>query len=347
MTEQKTKTKKPTSSEKASAKKPAAKKEAAKKSVVKKPVEKKAVAKKTPPKPPQTYAGFVAVIGAPNAGKSTLLNRLVGEKVSIISPKAQTTRSRIIGLMNEGTTQIAIIDTPGIFAAKSRLDKAMVEAAWQSLEDADAILWLVDAAARQDDRLDPIIAELRRRQLRVTMALNKTDKINRDKLLPLTQKLFDQGVVDDVFMISALTCDGLDDLKKFLIKKMPEGPWLYPEDQLSNLPNQLLCAELTREQIFRQLQQELPYAAAVLPENWEVKHDGSSVIHQTIVVSRMAHRAIVIGAGGSRIKALGEAARRDIEKLLGTRAHLFLQVKVDERWQERRSFYEMFGLEFK
>jgi len=296
--------------------------------------------------PKDTQAGFVAIIGAPNAGKSTLLNRLIGQKISIVSPKAQTTRMRILGILTEDATQIGFIDTPGIFEAKRRLDRAMVQAAWNSLEDADAILLLIDASAKQDKKIGEIFAELTKRNKRVAVALNKIDKITPDKLLPLAEKLNETGIVDDIFMISVLNGDGVDDLKKHLKKKMPDSPWFFGEDQLSDLPSQLLAAEITREQLYRQLQQELPYGATVVPESWENKKDGSAVIRQTIVVARPNHRPMVLGKGGERVKSISQAARQEIEKFLGHKAHLFLEVKVDEKWQDRPEFYRMFGLEF-
>jgi GTP-binding protein Era len=294
----------------------------------------------------KSRAGFVAILGAPNAGKSTLLNRLIGQKISIVSPKAQTTRMRIVGVLTEGDAQIGFIDTPGIFAATRRLDRAMVQAAWNSLQDADAIVLLMDAGARSDDKTGDIIAELRRRQKTVILALNKTDKINPAKLLPLAQQMNDTGIIDDIFMISALTGDGVDDLKKHLIKKMPQNPWFFDEEQLSDLPSQLLAAEITREQLYRQLQQELPYAATVIPESWENKKDGSAIIRQTIIVAREGHKPMVLGKAGARIKSIGQAARIEIEKFTGHKVHLFLEVKIDEKWQDRPEFYRMFGLEF-
>jgi GTP-binding protein Era len=291
-------------------------------------------------------AGFVAIIGAPNAGKSTLLNTLVGQKISITSLKPQTTRMKMIGVTTQDTTQICFVDTPGIFAGKSRLDRSMVQVAWDAISGADAIVLLVDGAAKMNETLENIISELQSRKRRVILALNKVDQVNKNDLLPLTQKIHDTAIVDHVFMISGLKGDGLDDLKKHLAGMMPENPWFFPEDQLSDLPSQLIAAEMTREQLFRQLQQELPYAATVIPESWETKDDGSAVIRQSIIISRTSHRPIVLGKQGSRIKSIGEAARKDIAKFLGTPVHLFLEIKVDEKWQDRRDYYQMFGLEF-
>ena len=309
---------------------------------------KQAPAKMASPKTTKkTRAGFVAILGAPNAGKSTLLNRLIGQKVSIVSPKAQTTRIRTLGIMSEGDVQISFIDTPGIFAPKSRLDRAMVHAAWNSLGDADAIVLLVDAAARREnEKIAAIIEELKKREKSVILALNKVDEVPPAQLLPIAQRLNDTGIFSDIFMISALNGDGVDDLKAHLKKQMPESPFFYGEDQVSDLPSQVLAAELTREQLYRQLQQELPYAAAVLPESLEEKRDGSVVIRQIIVVSRDNHRAIVLGKDGARIKMIGEKSRADISRLFDRKVHLFLEVKTDEKWQDRPDFYRTFGLEF-
>jgi GTP-binding protein Era len=301
---------------------------------------------KKPPAPKKTYAGFVAILGAPNAGKSTLLNTMIGQKVSIVSPKAQTTRIRTLGILSEGDTQISFIDTPGIFAATKRLDRAMVSAAWQSLEDADAIILLVDATRRLDEKIEGIIAELQKRKASVILVLNKVDAIEVGKLLPVAAELNESGIFGETFMISALSGDGVDDLKNHLKKKMPESPWFFGEDQISDLPSQILAAELTREQLYRQLQQELPYGAAVLPESLEEKRDGSIVIRQSIVVSRANHRPMILGKGGARIKSIGEKARADIARLFDRKVHLFLDIKTDEKWQDRPDFYRTFGLEF-
>ena len=294
----------------------------------------------------KTRAGFVAILGAPNAGKSTLLNQLVGEKLSIVSPKAQTTRMRVLGILTEGDTQIGLIDTPGIFAPKGRMDKAMVQAAWQSLDGADLIVLLVDAAVRQPDvKTEAIVEMLQKQKRRVTLVLNKVDKITTTKLLPMAESLNATGIFDTIFMLSALTGDGVDALKKHLKSHMPEGPWMFPEDQLTDLPERLLAAEITREQIFRQLHEELPYAATVQPESWEEKNDGSVVIRQTILVTRPNHRAIVLGKNGAQIKSISQKAREELVEILGRPVHLFLEVKADERWQERGEFYRLLGLE--
>jgi GTP-binding protein Era len=302
--------------------------------------------KKSAPKQ-KTRAGFVAILGAPNAGKSTLLNRLIGQKVSIVSPKAQTTRIRTLGIMTEGDVQIGFIDTPGIFAAKRRLDQAMVKAAWNSLEDADAIVLIADAAQRgENEKTRAIVEEFKKRKLSVILALNKVDAIAPAKLLPQIAAFNETGVFSEIFMISALKGDGVADLKNILKKAMPESPWYFAEDQISDLPSAILASEMTREQLYLQLQQELPYAAAVLPESLEEKSDGSMIIRQLIVVARESHRPIVLGKGGARIKAIGEKARAGLSRLFDRKVHLFLEVKVDEKWQDRPEFYRTFGLDF-
>ena len=297
-----------------------------------------------------TRAGFAALIGAPNAGKSTLLNQLIGQKLSIVSAKAQTTRMRVLGLLTIDQTQIGLLDTPGIFAkatgSSKKLEQAMLQAAWGALEDADAIVLLVDASARQPDtQTEAIVETLKKQKRRAVLVLNKVDKVQPEKLLPLTEALNKTELFSDIFMVSALTGDGVDKLKDHLAAAMPEGPWLFPEDQLSDVSERLLAAEITREQLFFQLREELPYAAAVIPESWETKKDGSAVIHQTILVSRVNHRAIVLGKNGAQIKAIGQAAREEMRKQFGYPVHLFLQVKFDENWQEKREFYRLFGLD--
>ncbi len=252
---------------------------------------------------------------------------------------------RIVGVFTEGETQIGFIDTPGIFAPKRRLDRAMVHAAWKAIEDADAVVLLVDADGKVNEKTSIIIEELQRRHQRVVLALNKIDAIELEQLLPLTKHLNDTGVVEDTFMISALNGDGVHELKNHLKARMPKGPWFFDADQLSDLPSRLLAAEITREQLYRQLQQELPYAATVVPESWEEKKDGSTVVRQIILVSRDNHRPIVLGAGGARIKAISQAARQELEKFIGHKVHLFLQVKTDEKWQDKPEFYRLFGLE--
>ena len=255
--------------------------------------------------------------------------------------------NRLIQFNDALSFKISFIDTPGIFAAKSRLDRAMVQAAWGSLSDADATVLLFDASARKEnERVVEIIEGLKKREQKVILALNKVDDISLERLLPLTEQLTATGIFSDVFMISALTGDGVEDMKTHLKKKMPESPWYYGADQISDLPSQILAAEMTREQLYRQLQQELPYEAAVLPESLEEKRDGSIVIRQTIIVARDNHRAMILGKGGSRIKSIGEKARADITQLFDRKVHLFLEVKTDEKWQDRPDFYRTFGLEF-
>ncbi len=294
-----------------------------------------------------TRCGFVALIGAPNVGKSTLLNRLIGSKISIVSPKVQTTRRRVLGILSEGVSQIVFVDTPGIFAPRRRLDRAMVRTAWQSAEDADQIVLLVDATRKRiDDETREIIDGLKRAGRRAIVALNKIDVVKRPKLLGPAQSLFDQGIFDEVFMISAETGDGVDDLVKALAARLPEGPWHYPADQISDMPMREIAAEITREQLFRQLRAELPYALTVEPESWEDFDDGSLRVGQQIFVAREGHRAIVLGEGGQRIKAVREAAQGEIAALTGRKIHLFLHVKLRENWQDDPERYRAMGLDF-
>ncbi|MER2520524.1 MAG: GTPase Era [Bdellovibrionales bacterium] len=296
------------------------------------------------------HAGFVALLGAPNAGKSTLLNQLMGRKLAIVSPKPQTTRACVKGVLTEGATQIVFIDTPGIFAPQRRLDRAMVQAAWQAQSDADVFVVVIDATkygGANARETDAILEVLRERGLKASIVLNKIDALrSKAALLPLAEKLDATGVASEIFMVSAQVGDGVDGLKQEIARRMPEGPWLFPEDQLSDLPERLLAAETTREQAFIQLNQELPYGIAVIPESWETKKDGSVTIHQTILVAREGHRPIVLGKDGARIKSIGEAARHQLENIMGHRVHLFLDVKYDKNWQERPDYYRLFGLEF-
>jgi GTP-binding protein Era len=294
-----------------------------------------------------TRCGFVAIIGAPNVGKSTLLNRLVGAKVSIVSPKVQTTRRRVLGILAEGQAQIVLVDTPGIFAPRRRLDRAMVRNAWQSAEDADLIVLLVDATRRRlDEETLGIVEQLKRGGRRAILALNKVDAVKRETLLGLAQRLFDQAIFDEVFMISAETGDGVGDLTKAIAGRLPEGPWHYPADQISDMPMRQIAAEITREQLFRQLRAELPYALTVEQESWEEFEDGSVRIGQEIFVERESQRAIVLGEGGQRIRAVRTAAQAEIEALTGRRVHLFLHVKVRENWQEDPERYRELGLDY-
>jgi len=298
-----------------------------------------------------TRCGFIAVLGAPNAGKSTLVNALVGSKVSIVTPKAQTTRTIVRGIAIFGQSQVVFLDTPGIFQAKKRIERAMVAAAWSGAADADEILLVVDAAKEgRAERLSPdieqIVADLKTSNRRAMLALNKIDATPKEKLLSLAARLNETGVFSDVFMISALSGDGLDALRDHLAAVVREGPWLFPEDDISDMPLRLLSAEITREKLFLQLRQELPYSCAVDVEKWEEKKDGSIRIDQVIYVSREGHRPIVLGHGGKRIKSIGAAARAELEHLLERRVHLFLHVKVNERWSEDRHFFSDWGLDF-
>ena len=292
-------------------------------------------------------AGFVAVIGAPNVGKSTLVNRLTGAKVSIVSPKVQTTRIRVLGIRVVGQTQIAFVDTPGLFRPRRRLDRAMVAAAWGGAGEADRLLLIVDAARDEDEDTQAIIARLKEMGRRdVILALNKVDIADKPKLLALADRLNRAGIFSDVFMISAETGDGVDDLLAALAGGMPEGPWLFPEDQVSDMPERMLAAEITREQLYLQLQQELPYRATVETETWQERDDGSVRIEQIIYVEREGQRSIVLGKGGARIKAIGQAARTELERILERRVHLFLFVKVREKWEEDPERYRALGLDF-
>ena len=294
----------------------------------------------------QTRAGFVAVIGAPNAGKSTLVNALVGQKVAIVSPKAQTTRSRLMGIAIAGDAQILLVDTPGIFEPRRRLDRAMVAAAWTGAQDADLILLVIDAATTMTGEVERIIASLAQRQHPLFLVLNKIDLVKKPQLLALAAELTTRLEPDKLFMISASQGDGVPDLKQALAAVMPAGPWLYPEDEVSDATDRMIAAELTREQIVNQLYQELPYATAVETETWQDRPDGSTEIHQQILVERDSQKAIVIGKGGRRLKDIGAAARAEITQHLGRPVHLFLHVKVNPRWDEDRGLYREIGLEW-
>ena len=294
----------------------------------------------------QTCAGFVAVIGAPNAGKSTLVNALVGQKVAIVSGKPQTTRARLMGIAIEGAAQILLVDTPGIFEPRRRLDRAMVAAAWTGAQDADLLLLVIDAASGVNVEVERIIASLGERKQRLFLVLNKVDLVNKASLLGLATELGARLDPEKVFMISASQGDGVPDLKEALAQAMPEGPWLYPEDEVSDATDRMIAAELTREQIVNQLHQELPYATAVETETWEDRPDGSTVINQQIIVERDSQKAIVIGKGGKRLKSIGAAARAEITQHLGRPVHLYLHVKVEPKWGEDRSLYREIGLEW-
>ena len=302
-----------------------------------------------------THAGFCAIIGAPNAGKSTLTNALVGTKVAIVTHKVQTTRFPVRGVAQAGRTQIVLVDTPGIFAAKRRLDRAMVKAAWSGAEEADAIVHLVDAASWvaesrgkasaaqrhsiEDDRR--VVAQIKASGRKALLALNKIDLFPHDQVLPIIAELNAEGV-----LISADNGDGVEELEKAIAARMPEGPALYPPDQVADLPMRLLAAEVTREKLMLRLHQELPYQLMVETESWEERKDGSVKVQQAVIVGRENHKSMVLGKGGATIKDIGRKAREELSEMLGRPVHLFLFVKVDERWQERRESYQGLGLEF-
>jgi GTP-binding protein Era len=296
----------------------------------------------------QRRCGFVAIVGAPNAGKSTLVNRLVGSKVSIVSPKVQTTRSRVLGIaiIEEEGAQAIFVDTPGIFKPKLRLERAMVRAAWSGAADADLVALVVDARKGLDAEVEDIVAKLKEAGRRAVLLLNKIDLVKREQLLGLAQTMHQQGIFDDIFMVSAEKGDGTDDFLRYCARRLPEGPWHFPEDQLSDMPQRILAAEITREQLFNRLHQELPYAALVESDRWEERDDGSCRIDQTIYVRRDSQKAIVLGKGGAQIKAIGAAARQELERLLERPVHLFLFVKVREDWPDDRQRYSELGLDY-
>ncbi len=289
--------------------------------------------------------GFAAIVGAPNAGKSTLLNRLTGAKLSIVSPKAQTTRFRVLGILMRGAAQILLVDTPGIFKPRRRLDRAMVAAAWTGAKDADLVLLLVDAKAGLTHQVSEIASKIGHNDGPKWLVFNKTDLVAPQALLPLIAKLNELAKFDETFMVSANTGDGLDELQDRLAEAMPAGPHLYPDDDLTDLPDRLLAAELVREQIFLQTQQEVPYAATVETENWQERKDGSVRVEATIYVARASHKAILIGEHGSRIKEIGAKARADLSRLLERPVHLFLNVKERAGWDEEGARLRAIGLE--
>lgn len=295
--------------------------------------------------------GFVAVIGAPNAGKSTLVNALVGGKVSIVSPKVQTTRSTVRGIAMHGDSQVIFLDTPGIFQPQKnkRLERAMVAAAWAEPEEADIVMLVVDAArGKIDGNTDDIVTRLSQavEGPPCVLVLNKIDGADRAKLMALTQSLNERYEFAATFMISALKEDGTTDILDYMTKNLPEGPYHYPEDQISDMPARLLAAEITREKLFHRLYKELPYAVAVETEDWEQFDDGSVKIDQCIYVTRDSHKPIILGKGGSAIKKIGEEARKELEELLGHRVHLKLFVKVDEKWEDDPGQYQIWGLDY-
>ena len=298
----------------------------------------------------QTRAGFVAIIGAPNAGKSTLVNQLVGTKITIVTHKVQTTRFPVRGVMMHGNSQVVLVDTPGIFEPRRRLDRAMVKSAWEGAGDADAIVHLVDArhwtglGDRSED--EAIIDRLKVIGAKAILAINKIDLVERSLLLGATRALFDTGVYSDVLMVSGLKGDGIDELADMLASRMPEGPYLFPEDQAADMPSRLIAAEVTREKLMLRLHQEIPYQLTVETENWTQHDDGAVRIDQMIHVSREGHKVIVLGKGGQTIKDIGMAARKELTEILGRPVHLFLRVKVSERWQDNRERFSAIGLDF-
>ena len=290
--------------------------------------------------------GLVAVVGAPNAGKSTLVNALVGQKVAIVSAKAQTTRTRIMGIAIAGDAQILLVDTPGIFEPKRRLDRAMVSAAWGGASDADLIVLVVDAESGFRHRIEEMVERLKDRREPRVLVLNKVDLVKKEALLGLATKLNERAPFEKIFMVSASTGDGVDDLKAWLASRVPAGPWHFPEDQVSDATDRMLAAEITREQLYHQLHAELPYASAVETEKFEERKDGSVAIHQQILVGRDTQKAIVLGKGGARIKEIGARARVELARLLGRKVHLFLHVKVNPKWEEDRGLYREIGLDW-
>jgi GTPase len=293
-----------------------------------------------------TRCGAVALVGAPNAGKSTLTNALVGTKVAIVSPKVQTTRTRLMGIALEGRTQLLLTDTPGIFAPRRRLDRAMVQAAWGGAEDADVIALIVDARRGLCDEVQAIIDGLKGTKTACLLVLNKVDICAKDKLLALTVGLKDAYVWADIFMVSATTGDGVADLKKSLAARMPEGPWHFPEDQLTDTTQRMMAAEITREKLYLLLHEELPYATTVETEQWEQRRDGSAAIHQVIYVERDSQKAIILGKGGAQIKQIGATARADMQVAFDHKVHLFLHVKVKADWADSRDVFRGTGMEW-
>ncbi len=290
--------------------------------------------------------GFIAVVGAPNAGKSTLVNALVGQKVAIVTPKAQTTRARLMGISLHGEAQILLIDTPGIFQPKRRLDRAMVAAAWGSAQDADLNALVVDAVAGLTRGVGEMVDRLAERREPKILILNKVDLVRKEVLLGLAASFNERAAFERTFMISAANGDGVADLKAALAARVPVGPWHFPEDQVSDATDRMLAAEVTREQLYRQLHAELPYDSAIETETFEERPDGSAAIRQQILVARDSQKAIVLGKGGSRIRAIGEAARAELSQLLGRKVHLFLHVKVNPDWGEDRGLYRDIGLDW-
>lgn len=303
---------------------------------------------KVPP-PAGSRCGFVAILGAPNVGKSTLLNRLVGTKVSIVTPKVQTTRRRVLGITVKDENQLVFVDTPGIFTPRQnkRLEQAIVKAAWSAAYDADRLLLVVDAKRGIDRDTRTVLEGLKQGNRRATLALNKLDLVKRTAMLPLIKELNDTGLFEHTFVISAQTGSGCDDLSAHLLTDLPEGPWHFPEDQLSDLSNRALAAEITREKLFLDLHQELPYSLTVETESWVESGDAKEVrIDQVIYIERDSQKSIVLGKGGKQIKAVGQASRLELEEILEMRVHLFLFVKVREKWTDDPERFQEMGLEF-
>ncbi|MPT48223.1 MAG: GTPase Era [Sphingobium sp.] len=290
--------------------------------------------------------GVVAILGAPNAGKSTLVNALVGQKIAITSPKAQTTRTRVLGVALEGDTQLILVDTPGIFAPQRRLDRAMVQAAWGGVQDADLIALVIDGKAGLGGKIERIVEGLTERSEPKILIINKVDIADKGKLLHHAQRLNELVPFQEIFFVSAATGDGLPEMKAALAAAMPAGPWHFPADQVSSATDRILSAEITREQIYHQLHAELPYAAAVETEKYSERTDGSVEIHQQILVARPTQRAIVLGKGGQRLKEIGSRSRAELSQLLGCPVHLYLHVKVKEGWDEDRNVYRDIGLDW-
>ncbi len=287
--------------------------------------------------------GFIAVLGAPNAGKSTLINRIVGAKVSIVSPKVQTTRTRVLGIVISGRSQLVFVDTPGIFSPRQRLDRAMVDAAWKGAADADLLAMIVDSERGFDANAGRIIKQIK---ADAVLVLNKVDQVPREKLLALSQEINEAGDFRETFMISALNGDGVADLTDYLRASLPEGVWMFPEDQLSDMPMRLMAAEIVREKLFLQLHQELPYALTAETEDWKTLKDGSARIAVVIIIERDSHKGMVLGKGGQRIKAVGSAAREELEAMFDCKVHLFLHVKVRRDWKDKTEHYHALGLDF-
>jgi len=293
-----------------------------------------------------TKCGFIAIVGAPNVGKSTLLNRLVGVKVSIVSQKVQTTRSRIIGICVRGETQLVFVDTPGIFRPRQRLERAMVAAAWMGARDADHIALMVDATVGLDSNTNSILQRFKKKGIHADLVLNKIDLVEKLKLLKLAARFNDWNVFDKTFMISAEKGDGINDLMLHFTEKLPKGPWMFPKDQVSNLTDRLIAAEITREKIFQQLYKELPYSTTVETEKWKILEDASIRIDQIIYIQRDSQKAIILGKKGNQIKSIGVEARAELERIFDCHVQLFLFVKVRENWRDDPERYREWGLDF-